>query len=74
MSKPTSTLERLTVVETKIDIHSEMLRSLINSNEAIRTDLNKYKGAWGAISLLVAAIFACVGLLKDWLLRKFGAS
>ncbi|HZC80934.1 MAG TPA: hypothetical protein VE222_04315 [Nitrospiraceae bacterium] len=72
MSRPTTTLERLTAVEIKVDSHGDMLASIDAQQKLMLAELNRYKGFWGAISLVISAVVILGGFAKDWLIAKMG--
>lgn len=68
--------ERLTRIETLVEAHItaqvETNKSLSASLAEISTSLTKYKGFWGALTLIGGAIAALVSFLKDPLMKKLG--
>lgn len=70
MASPTNA-ERLAVVETKVSTIEVDVASVKTLLAEIKSDLNRYRGAWGAVTLIVAAIWATITLSKDWIVSHW---
>lgn len=50
--------ERVTRLETKVELIDAKLNKITNSLDMIGADLNKYKGAWGMLLMVGGAMMA----------------
>lgn len=66
--------ERITRLETLMEAQLETNKAVAEGISSIQTSLTKYKGFWGAITLIGGAIAALIGFLKEPLMKKFGIS
>jgi hypothetical protein len=69
-SHDVNTLERIAVLETRMDDVHDNMAYIRSKLESMDTDLTKYKGMWGAISMIASAIMAAVILFKDYIVSK----
>lgn len=64
-----SDLERVAVVETKVesleDQHKELLRLL----HEIKDEMTRYKGFVGGIAFLVSCLGVAAAFFKDWIIK-----
>lgn len=76
-------LERLVRLEERQTSHIDQTRTNFDTTlarlseqnqriEELTSSLNRYKGFWGAVTLLGSAIATTVLLLKEWLLGRLG--
>ena len=70
--------ERLAIIETETaslkrdvaDVKKDIaaVKALL---DIIRTDLARYRGAWGAVTMVVVSVWAAITLSKDWVLSHW---
>jgi hypothetical protein len=83
MPTRTTVIERLTRVEERQRVHIaatrenfDELKHLIEAQGAavlgLQDSLNKYKGFWGGVTLVVSALWAALVLSWDTLVKKLG--
>ena len=76
--------ERLTRVEERQTVHieatkhnfdelKEMIEQQGGAIVGLQESLNKYKGFWGGVTLVVSALWAALVLSWDSIVKKFGA-
>lgn len=49
----------------------ETLERVERSQQVILAELSRYRGAWGALVLVVSAVGAALYILKDWIAGGF---
>lgn len=68
-----SDLERIAVLETKVDNleanHKEMLQLMHD----IKDEMTRYKGFLGGIAFLVSCLGIALTLFKDWIIKHIFA-
>lgn len=64
-----SDLERLAIVETKVDSLEDNHKELLKLMHEIKDEMTRYKGFLGGIAFLVSCLVVAVSIFKDWLLK-----
>ena len=64
-----SDLERLAIVETKVDSLEDNHKELLKLMHEIKDEMTRYKGFLGGIAFLVSCLVVAVSLFKDWILK-----
>lgn len=71
---PRGLSERVTVLETLFAKHDATSQKLVTSVDELKAALHRYRGFWGAVTLIVSAIWAAFVLLKDNILHLFSGA
>lgn len=64
-----SDLERIAIVETKVDSLEDNHKELLKLMHEIKDEMTRYKGFLGGIAFLVSCLVVAVSIFKDWLLK-----
>lgn len=64
-----SDLERIAIVETKVDSLEEKHKELLKLMHEIKDEMTRYKGFLGGIAFLVSCLVVAVSIFKEWILR-----
>lgn len=62
-----STEERLARLESEVEAERADLREIKSDVRAIRSELNRYKGAFGLAAFLISILLAAWNLIVDWI-------
>ncbi len=72
-------IERLAALEAREEARDEVIAgmarkqdTMANKQQEILDQLNRYKGAWGALVMIGAALWAGVKLFLPWFQAKTG--
>lgn len=63
--------ERIAVLETRIDTAIVSLSEISEKLALIEKDLVRYRGFWGAVTLIGSALFTVLLIFKDQILGVF---
>jgi uncharacterized membrane protein YjjP (DUF1212 family) len=64
-----SDLERLAIVETKVENLEDQHKELLKLLHEIKDEMTRYKGFLGGIAFLVSCLAVAVSIFKDWILK-----
>lgn len=64
-----SDLERIAIVETKVDSLEDNHKELLKLMHEIKDEMTRYKGFLGGIAFLVSCLVVAVSIFKDWILK-----
>ena len=64
-----SDLERIAIVETKVDSLEDNHKELLKLMHEIKDEMTRYKGFLGGIAFLVSCLGIAFTLFKDWILK-----
>lgn len=57
--------ERVATLETVQISQVEMIKDLSRTMEEVKLSLERYRGFWGAVTLIASAVWAAFALFKD---------
>ena len=64
-----SDLERIAIVETKVDSLEDNHKELLKLMHEIKDEMTRYKGFLGGIAFLVSCLGIAFTLFKEWILK-----
>jgi hypothetical protein len=64
-----SDLERLAVIETKVETLEENHKELLKLMHEIKSEMTKYKGFLGGIAFIASGIGIFLTLFKEWIIK-----
>lgn len=64
--------ERVATLETVQLSQVELIKDLSRTMEEVKLSLERYRGFWGAVTLIASAVWAAFSLLKDNIVGLFG--
>lgn len=64
-----SDLERVAVVETKVENLEDQHKELLKLLHEIKDEMTKYKGFVGGIAFLVSCLGVAAAFFKDWIIK-----
>lgn len=67
-----SDLERVAVVETKLENLEEKHKELLKLMHEVKDEMTRYKGFVGGIAFVVSCLGVAAAFFKDWLLKHMG--
>lgn len=65
-------VERLAALEAREEARDAVIAEMAKDQKEILAQLNRYKGAWGAVLMIGAALWAAVKIVLPWLQTKAG--
>lgn len=67
-----SDLERVAVVETKVENLESQHKELLKLMHEIKDEMTRYKGFVGGIAFLVSCLGVAAAFFKDWIIKHLG--
>jgi uncharacterized membrane protein YjjP (DUF1212 family) len=64
-----SDLERVAVVETKVETLEDQHKELLKLLHEIKDEMTRYKGFVGGIAFLVSCLGVAAAFFKDWIIK-----
>ena len=64
-----SDLERVAVVETKVETLENQHKELLKLLHEIKDEMTRYKGFVGGIAFLVSCLGVAAAFFKDWIIK-----
>ena len=64
-----SDLERIAIVETKVDSLEDNHKELLRLMHEIKDEMTRYKGFLGGVAFLVSCLVIAVSIFKEWILK-----
>jgi hypothetical protein len=64
-----SDLERIAIVETKVDSLEDNHKELLRLMHEIKDEMTRYKGFLGGVAFLVSCLVVAVSIFKEWILK-----
>jgi hypothetical protein len=64
-----SDLERIAIVETKVDTLEDNHKELLRLMHEIKDEMTRYKGFLGGVAFLVSCLVIAVSIFKEWILK-----
>jgi uncharacterized membrane protein YjjP (DUF1212 family) len=64
-----SDLERIAIVETKVDSLEDNHKELLKLMHEIKDEMTRYKGFLGGVAFLVSCLVVAVSIFKEWILK-----
>jgi hypothetical protein len=64
-----SDLERIAIVETKVDSLEDNHKELLRLMHEIKDEMTRYKGFLGGVAFLVSCLVVEVSIFKEWILK-----
>jgi uncharacterized membrane protein YjjP (DUF1212 family) len=64
-----SDLERVAVVETKVETLEDQHKELLRLLHEIKDEMTRYKGFVGGIAFLVSCLGVAAAFFKDWIIK-----
>jgi hypothetical protein len=64
-----SDLERIAIVETKVDTLEDNHKELLRLMHEIKDEMTRYKGFLGGVAFLVSCLVVAVSIFKEWILK-----
>jgi hypothetical protein len=64
-------IERMVVLETKVDTLEDNHKELLRLMHEIKDEMTRYKGFLGGLAFLASGIGIFLTVFKDWILKHF---
>ncbi|CAB4147704.1 hypothetical protein UFOVP507_43 [uncultured Caudovirales phage] len=65
----TDHVERLAVIESKVEVLEDNHRELLKLMHEIKDEMTRYKGFLGGIAFLTSGVLVFLTLFKDWFIK-----
>jgi hypothetical protein len=62
-------IERLAVIESKVEVLEDNHRELLKLMHEIKDEMTRYKGFLGGIAFLTSGVLVFLTLFKDWFIK-----
>lgn len=64
-------LERIAVIETKVETLEDNHKELVRLMHEIKDEMTRYKGFLGGLAFLASGVGIFLTVFKDWIIKHF---